>query len=82
MKRNTNEFAIDKSDLANLKELVRARLASMPPEVSFSIGAYGDFTRDQLIEEVERGTKIGLAAIEMEVNFIRRMPKLLAMMEK
>lgn len=82
MKKNRDELTIEKDDLANLKELVRARLASMPPEVSFSIGAYGDFTRDQLIEEVEKGTKIGLATIEMEVNFIRRMPKLLAMMEK
>lgn len=82
MNKNMGEFVIERGNLANLKELVRARLASMPPEVSFSIGAYGDFTRDQLIEEVEKGTKIGLATIEMEVNFIRRMPKLLAMMEK
>jgi len=82
MNKNANELMIEKMDLTYFKELVKARLASMPPEVSFSIGAYGDFTRDQLIEEVENGTKIGLAAIEMEVNFIKRMPKLLAMMEK
>lgn len=82
MNKNANELVIEKGELANLKELVRARLASMPPEVSFSIGSYGDFTRDQLIEEVENGTKIGLATIEMEVNFIKRMPKLLAIMEK
>jgi hypothetical protein len=27
----------------DVKKLVIARLASMPPDVSFSIGGYGDF---------------------------------------
>ncbi len=61
----------------SIKNLVKQRLAAMPPEISFSIGEYGDFTRDQLINEVEKGTEIGKEIMEMQVSFIRKMPRLL-----
>lgn len=60
------------------KRLVRIRLAAMPPNVSFSIGNYGDFTPQQLIEEVNKESEIGKATIEMQLSFIRKMPKLAA----
>ena len=60
-----------------IRNLVKKRLAAMPPDISFSVGDYGDFTRDQLIDEVERNSDIGREMIEMQVNFIRKMPKLL-----
>lgn len=59
-----------------IKNLVKERLHAMPPEVSFSIGDFGDFTRDQLIEEVEKNSEVGKAVIDMELTFIREMPKL------
>lgn len=65
------------TDIDYIKKLVKERLYSMPPDVSFSVGNYGDFTRDQLIEEVDKGSDVGKAAIEMQLNFIRKMPKLL-----
>lgn len=61
-----------------LKKLVKERLAAIPPDVSFSIGKFGDLSRDQLINEVEKGSEIGRAMIDMEVHFIQQMPKLLA----
>lgn len=61
-----------------LKKLVKERLSSLPPEVSFSIGQFGDFTRDQLISEVDKYSDIGKAAIEMEINYIKKMPRFLA----
>ncbi len=61
----------------DIKNLVKKRLAAMPPDISFSVGDYGDFTRDQLIEEVEKSSEIGKEMVEMQVNFIRKMPKLL-----
>ena len=67
-----------KEDIEYLKKLVKERLASMPPDVSFSIGNFGDFTRDQLIEEVEEYTEVGKEAINMQINFIRKMPTILA----
>ena len=53
-------------------------LRAMPPDVSFSVGNFGDYTRNQLIEEVDKGTEIGKAAIEMQLAFIRKMPRLLS----
>lgn len=64
-----------------LKKLVITRLNAVPPDVSFSIGEYGDFTRNQLIEEVEKGSEVGKAATEMELNFLRKLPKFAKMVE-
>lgn len=61
-----------------IQKLVKERLSTLPPEVSFSIGDFGDFTRDELIEEVDKYSDVGKATIEMQLAFIRRMPKLLA----
>jgi hypothetical protein len=54
---------------------------TIPPEISFSIGNYGDFTRNQLIAEVEKNSAVGKATIEMELNFLRQMPKLSQMIK-
>jgi hypothetical protein len=60
-----------------LKKLVKERLSALPPEVSFSVGDYGDYTRDELIREVENGTNVGKETIEMQLIFIRKMSKIL-----
>lgn len=64
-----------------LKKLVVMRLNAVPQDVSFSIGKYGDYTRNQLIEEVEKGTEVGKAATEMELSFLRKLPKFAKMIE-
>lgn len=64
-----------------LKKLVIARLNAVPRDVSFSITPYGDFTREQLIEEVEKDTEVGKAAAEMELGFLRKLPLLAKMAE-
>ena len=64
-----------------VQKLVVERLRTMPPEISFSIGSHGDFTRNQLIAEVEKNSAVGKAAIEMELNFLRQMPKLSQMIK-
>ena len=61
----------------DLVRLVKERLMSMPPSVSFSVGKFGEFTRDELIKEVDEGSEIGAAMIEMQIEFIRQMPHLL-----
>ena len=60
-----------------IKTLVKERLRAMPPDVSFSVGGFGDYTRNQLIDEVDKGSEVGKAAIDMQLTFIRKMPKLL-----
>ncbi len=56
-----------------VKMIVLKRLQAIPPNVNFSIGEQGRFTRDELISEVEKGTSVGKAAVEMQLNFIRKM---------
>ena len=65
------------TDTDYIKKLVKERLHAMPPDVSFSVGNFGDYTRNQLIEEVDKGTEVGKAAIEMQLTFIRKMPRLI-----
>ncbi len=64
-------------DIEYIKKLVKERLRAMSPDVSFSVGNYGDFTRDELIKEVDKNSEIGKAVIEMQLTFIRKMPQLL-----
>ena len=69
---------MENEDVEYLKNLVKERLASMPPDVSFSIGDFGDFTRDQLIDEVDKYSDVGKETINMQLNFIKKMPKIFA----
>jgi len=62
----------------NIKNLIKKRLAAMPPDISFFVGDFGDFSRDQLINEIDENSEIGEEIIEMQLNFIRKMPQLLA----
>lgn len=66
------------SDKEYIKKLVKERLHSMPPNVTFSVGTFEDYTRDQLIKEIDKNSEVGEAIIEMQINFIRNMPKLLS----
>jgi hypothetical protein len=59
-----------------IRRLVMTRLQAMPPDVSISIGSYGEFTRDQLIESVKNDNAVGKIAVDMELQFLREMPKL------
>lgn len=61
----------------DMTRLVKERLMAMPPNVTFSVGKFGEFTRDELIKEVDEGSEVGTAMIEMQVEFIRQMPHLL-----
>ena len=59
-----------------IRELVKVRLMSTPPDIKISIGGFGEFTGQQLVEEVDKGTAAGDAAIRMEILFLRKMPTL------
>lgn len=60
----------------DVKDLIKLRLMSVPSNIKISIGGFGEFTKDQLIEEVEKGSSAGNAAIRMELLFIRKMPSI------
>ncbi len=61
-----------------IRKIVMKRLQAIPPNVTFSVGEHGRYTRDELIKEVERGTSVGNAAVEMQLNFIRKMTTIAA----
>ena len=57
-------------------DLVVVRLSAMPPNVKFSVGSHGTFSKDQLVAEVKRKTDVGRAMVEMQLNYLRQMPSL------
>lgn len=69
---------MNEEDSQYIKILVKERLSAMPPDVSFSVGNYGDFSPRDLINEIDKNSEVGKAAIEMQINFIRKMPKLMS----
>ncbi len=59
-----------------VRELVAARLRTIPPNVGFSLGSYGNFTRDEIISHVLRGTDVGKHFSDMEVRMLIESPGL------
>jgi len=55
----------------NIRNLVMARLSVLSPEIMISLGSEGSFTRDNLIESVERGDRVGQKIAEVELAWLR-----------
>ena len=54
-----------------LKELVIARLQTLPPDKEISIGADGSYKRDELIEHIKKDDEIGKTMVEVEMTYLR-----------
>lgn len=54
-----------------LKELVLARIEVMPQNLRLSIGNFGTFTKQKMIESVKKGDEAGKQIIQMQMNFIK-----------
>ncbi|MCX6770981.1 MAG: hypothetical protein NTX79_02915 [Candidatus Micrarchaeota archaeon] len=63
-------------DESYLKKLVVARLKTIPPNVGFSVGSHGDFSRDQIIKNVMDNTAIGKEFSQLELRMLIDTPKL------
>jgi len=59
----------------DIKELVKARLNVLPLNVHISIGSDGEFNRDELIEHIDRGDKIGKKIIQVDMEFLQALKK-------
>ncbi len=55
-----------------IKELVIARILTLPEDVSLSVGDE-DLKRGQLIEHVQKEDEVGKDIIDMQLEFIRDM---------
>lgn len=56
-----------------IKELVIARLETMPSDEKVSIGSAGEFNREELISKVKKGSSVGKKIVEIEMEFLRAM---------
>ena len=57
----------------DIRNLVIARLDSLPSDKKISIGSKGEFSKDELIEHVKKGDDIGRKIVEVELEFLRAM---------
>jgi hypothetical protein len=54
------------------KELVVARLETVSPELFFSVGSENkSFSKEDLIEEINKNTEIGKNFVESQLEFLR-----------
>jgi hypothetical protein len=58
-----------------LAELVIARLSTFPSNRKISFGSYGELSRDQIIQHIKAGDKLGKKFIEIELEYIRSLSK-------
>lgn len=54
-----------------IRKLVTARLSVLSADTMISIGSDGSFTRDELIQRVEKGDEIGNKIAQIELEWLR-----------
>ncbi len=54
-----------------IKKLVTERLEVLPSNKSISIGSEGSFSKEDLIESVERGDEIGKKITNIQLKYLR-----------
>lgn len=59
----------------DIKEIVKARLNTLPSNISISIGSDGAFDRDELIEHIEKEDNIGKKIIKVDMEFLQALKK-------
>lgn len=53
------------------KKLVLARLETMSDNIKVSIGSEGELSKEDLIEHVKKGDKLGKLVIGMQIKYLR-----------
>ena len=65
--KNTKNVLSDEE----VRKLVLARLSVLSSDTMISLGSEGSFTRDQLIERVEKGDEVGEKLAEIQMEWLR-----------
>ncbi|HBH46062.1 MAG: hypothetical protein A2445_03555 [Candidatus Jacksonbacteria bacterium RIFOXYC2_FULL_44_29] len=71
MNKNNKERKADLSTDEEIRKLVIARLKVISPNTIKCIGNEGSFSRDELIERVQKGDKIGKTIERVEMEWLR-----------
>jgi len=58
-----------------IKELVITRLKTMPANIKMSVGSYGTFSKNELIESVKKENEVGKLVIEMQLKYLKSFKK-------
>ncbi len=61
-----------------IRELVIARLKSLPSGKKISIGSHGEFNSKELIERIQEGDEIGKKVIEIQLEYLRSLKAILS----
>jgi len=67
---------LDEATKQEVIDLVVARLKTMPSNASLSIGGQGDFSIDELVNDVEQINDIGLSVIQTQLDYLRSLKDL------
>lgn len=70
MNQNKEKDKIEKGE-SEMRDLVIARLKTLPSDKKLSVGSSGDFTRDELIEHVEKNDELGNKIVEVQMEYLR-----------
>ena len=54
-----------------IRKLIIARLRSLPSTRKISIGNDGEFTKDELIDRIEKKDRIGKKIIEVQLSYLQ-----------
>jgi len=54
-----------------VKKVVIANLQGLSPDLRMHIGSMGEFSREEMIENVEKETEVGAKIVEIQLNFLR-----------
>ncbi len=57
----------------DIKELVIARIRSLPDETGISVGSAGNFSKDELIHHIEQNDEIGRKIVKVELAFLQKL---------
>lgn len=61
-----------------IRDLVIARLKSLPSGKKISIGSQGEFTGEELIERVKEDDEVGKKIIEIQMEYLRSLKTILS----
>lgn len=60
-----------------IRDLVIARLKSLPSGRKIALGSVGEFTKDELVNKIEDGDEVGKKIIEIQLEYLRSLKTIL-----
>lgn len=65
---------IDKETFDEMKKLVLARMRAASDELIINLGS-NEYTKEQILESVEKGDELGKQIIEIQMEYLRDMAR-------